>query len=170
VTRALILVLAAGLGLAGCSRSADPLDWKIQAGDPAELENWFAKNVLLMPPELGDEVIVSFNNIKANTPPVPHAGPSNREYNICRHIDGHTVRELVIEGHELANRQAMMTIARQSDMVLRMLADADTLGPEELKQREALMNTQLALQARLQQTLKNGEARLAALRSQTGPK
>ena len=166
--RTLALVLLAALCLGGCSRSTDPLDWKIQAGDPAELDNWFAKNLHLMPLELSDEVIISFNNIKANTPPVPHRGPSNREYGICRKIDGHTVRELLIEGHELANRQAMAVIAKQSDMVVRMLADADTLSPEELKQREAMMNDQLARKSRLEKTLKAGEARLAELRSRPG--
>ena len=166
MNRTLPLVLFAALCLAGCSRSADPLDWKIQAGDPAALEQWFAQNLHLMPPGLSDEVIISFNNIKADTS--LRGNPNTKEYRVCRRIDGHTVRELVIEGHELANRDALAVMARQSDVVVVLLKDAHTLGPEELKQREALMNAQLKVQARLEKQLKDGEARIAALRARSG--
>jgi hypothetical protein len=168
VNRTLPLVLFAALCLAGCSRSADPLDWKIQATDPAELGKWFDKNLHLMPGPLSDEVIISFHNIKADTAPGPMGSSSKREYRVCRRLDGHTVRELLIEGHELANRKALAGMTNQSDAVVRLLKDADTLGPEELKKREALMNAHLALQSRLEKQLKDGEARVAVLRTRSG--
>lgn len=163
MNRTLPLVLFAVLCLAGCSRSADPLDWKIKAGDPAEMEQWFGKNLHLMPGELSDEVIISFNNIKVDTG--LRGNPRSKVYRVCRRIDGLTVRELLIEGHELANRDALAVMARQSNVVVVLLKDADTLGPEELKQREAQMNAQLKAQARLEKLLKDGEARVAALRA-----
>ncbi|HWA24666.1 MAG TPA: hypothetical protein VG734_03250 [Lacunisphaera sp.] len=167
MNRTLALVLLAGLCLPGCSRSVDPLDWKIQAGDPAELDDWFTRNLRLMPPELSDEVIVSFNNIRADT---LTGKPIQKDQRVCKRVDGHTVRELLIEGHELANRQALVVMARQSDVVVRLLADAHTLSPEDLKKREAQMNAQLALQGRLEKQLKEGEARVAALRAQPAAK
>jgi hypothetical protein len=168
VKRTLPLVLFACLYFAGCSRSADPLDWKISASDPAELAQWFDKNLHLMPGPLSDEVIISFNNIKADT--FLRGSPNTKEYRVCRRIDGHTVCELLIEGHELANRDALAVMAKQSNVVVVMLKDADTLNPEELKQREALMNAQLKLQGRLEKLLKDGEARVAALRARSAAK
>jgi hypothetical protein len=166
VNRTLPLVLFAALCLAGCSRSVDPLDWKISAGDPAELEHWFAKNLHLMPPALSDEVIISFHNLKADT--ALRGNPNTKEYRVCGRIDGRTVRELLIEGHELANRKALAGMTNQSEAVVRLLKDADTLGPEELRKREALMNAHLALQSRLEKQLKDGEARVAVLRTRSG--
>lgn len=170
MTRTLPLVLLACLWLAGCSRSADPLDWRIKAGDPAELDRWFAQNLHLMPPGISDEVIISFNNLKADTSANVMGLPVKKEYRVCKRVDGHTVRELLIEGHELANRQALAQMANQSEAVVRLLKGAETVSPEDLKKREALMNAHLAVQGKLEKQLKEGEARVAALRAGLGPK
>ena len=165
--RTLLPALFACLSLAGCTRSADPLAWKIQAGDPGQLQDWLGKNVWLMSPALADEVSVCLTNIRTSTP----LGPTGKQQDFlfCQRLDGHTLREALIEGHELANRMVLARIANESDAVVRLLRTADTLGPEELRQREALMNAHLAARTSWEQRLKQSEKRLAGLRAGLRP-
>jgi len=162
VKRTLLLALATGLVLAGCTRSADPLEWKIRADDPGELQNWLGKNLLAMPLDLAAEAVVCINNIRADTSQGPTG--KQRDYRLCQRINGRTIREALIEGHELADRMLQARIANESDAVVSLLSSADQLGPEDLKKREALMNAHLAAKGKWEQELTRGERRIASLR------
>jgi hypothetical protein len=166
VKRTLPLVLFACLGLAGCSRSADPLDWKIQAGHPAELQNWMAGSIWSKSPALAGELTVCLTNIRTDT----SVGPSGKQkdYRFCQRVDGRTVREALIEGHELANRTMRASITSESDAVVRLLGTADTLSPEELRKCEAVMNAHLAAKEMWTQRLKQSEKRIAELSRRPG--
>ena len=115
-----------------------------------------------MPLDLAEEAVVCINNIRADTPPGPTG--KQRDFRFCRRIDGRTVRDALIEGHELANRMLQARIANESDAVVSLLSSADQLGPGDLKKREVQMNAHLAAKGKWEQELTRGESRIAGLR------
>ncbi len=165
MNRTLLLVLLAGLFLGGCAREVDPLDWKIAAGDAEELQQWLGANLPLMPNKLGGEVVVSINNIKAGTPLGPTGNARQKSERLARRLDGHTVREVLVEGYELVSLTLLARINNESEAVVRLLGTADALPPDQLKKLEAQMNAHLAARDALQQQSKEVEGRLAELRA-----
>ena len=142
------------------------MEWKIRAGDPAELQNWLGETLLVMPLDLANEMVVCINNIRADT----SQGPTGRQrdYRFCHRINGRTIREALVEGHDLANRMLQARIANEVDAVVRLLSSADQLGPEDLKKREAQMNAHMAAKEKWEQDLSRGEMRVAGLRIHLG--
>jgi hypothetical protein len=153
-----LFLLVGGLGLAGCAPSADPMDWKIQGDSVDDIDRWMAKNVPLMPPELGAEFSVCVNNIQAST-----AGSAERKANaVSRQLDGQSVRQVLIAGHELANNALAARIDNESNALLRIARLDDSLPADQREKQEKFHRAQLAL---YQQKMTEAEKRLAELRA-----
>lgn len=149
--------------LAGCAkRPADPLEWKLTGDRPAKLQEWIDTNLPLMTPQLGGEFSASVRNIQANirgTDPVRNAAV------LYQKLNGRTVREILIEGHEIARDLTLARLNRESHNLLQLVNLSSDLTAAEKERRETQLTARRNYIARLQETLDKGDSRLAELRA-----
>jgi hypothetical protein len=101
----------------GCT-PRDPMDWKVQAHTLSKLDDWWTENRELLPPETASELHDAFNVI---------AGTTFREDNdkamdnpndpLCRRLDGRKIRDIIIEGHQIADESLLSKIIREQDVL-----------------------------------------------------
>jgi hypothetical protein len=160
----ILLVLTALLS--GCTRSADPLDWRIEGRHIHDLRKSTDRIVASLPAEISQEFIFCFGNIKADMLATSRASTvKEQEDRLCRRTRDKSVREILIEGYELANLASEVQLAYQSDLLVRLLKrddrDTDTPG-QSMSQRIAVTKT---LIESLKQKQTKSERRLAELRA-----
>ena len=163
--RTLSLVLFACLALAGCTRSADPLDWKIEADDINELQGWFDRNLALMPDDLAREVLLSVNNIRASTHAGSLADPIAKANHLAHRLNGHTIRSVLIDGNEAGVRMLEARIQNGYDALQSMAKADDNLSGEQRVQWQAQGKRLRDYQDTMKQTLEKAYRRLAELRA-----
>jgi hypothetical protein len=154
--------LGAFLGLlllAGCGRGADPLDWRIEAGDVNDLNAWLNANLPLMPEEVQSELTAAIQNIQSN---IPTTGPAGNRV-LCRQLDGRSVRGVIITGYELGNSALARRIQTEDDALLGLARTGDVLPQAELDRR---VTSRRVRRDALQKVLDKAEARLTALRAE----
>lgn len=109
------------LALCGC-RPKDPLDWKIDAPNPAELEYWCEKNTPNLPAELAKELNTSIRTIIDLTPRA-HSLRTDRDFfneedPACVQIHRTTVRHTIITGYLMQNEALSLQLLRESGNLL----------------------------------------------------
>jgi hypothetical protein len=147
--------------LAGCSRSADPLDWKIEAGDPTEMQAWLGKHLPAMPAAVSRELNVCINNISLKLPPARTGAPAEKVNRLCQRLDGKTVREVLIEGNELSYQMLLARTKTLSDDILRLTNVTERLTDA---QEEQLAEIRVSL-GQTKTQLDRAEKRVAELRA-----
>jgi hypothetical protein len=159
------ILLLVGLLLAGCSRHADPLDWKIGGRHLADLQESLERVVASLPDDLRTEFIFCFNNIKADLLANRAGTRREQENRVCRRLRGRTVREILIEGNSLAYRTIATRILQESDSLMLVIEHS----PRETEaQREMAARRIEQRQARLEylkQAIGKSDRRLAELRA-----
>lgn len=162
-----VLLLGLTLLLAGCTRNEirgpDPLDWKIHAGDKDEVQQWLDENLPLMTPELAGEVAACVNNIKALTPLGPEGLSIQRDERFAHSVDGKTVRDLLVAGHEMANEMLVARINNESDKVLRLTVAREDIPDEQRSATEKRLKSLRESLAVLKQKLAEANHRLDEL-------
>jgi hypothetical protein len=147
--------------LASCAKKpADPLEWKLTGDTPAKLQEWLDTNLPLLTPELGGELAASVRNIKANihgTDPVRSAAA------LYQKLNGHTVREIVIEGHKIGRETLLARLDRESYNLLQLVKMSADLTAAEKERMETQMTARRNYIAKLQETLGKIDSRLAEL-------
>lgn len=161
-----LVLLLLGLILSGCSRSADPLDWKIEGRHIDELRGALDEITDHLAPELGREFAFCCANIKADALAGRQAeSAGQRNDRICRRLRGKSVREILIEGNELAHQASATQLALQSEKLVRLL-DVSDHQPEA---RRAYHAQSIDYTKKLIESLKRAQAksgqRLAELRA-----
>ena len=157
--------IAALVALAGCSRSKDPLEWKIDAAHPAAMQDWLDTNVPLMPTKLGLELRWSIGNIQITLPPPKTREPLEQANKLCARIDGRTVRAVLIEGYELSHNVLLARAKNRSDELVSLLNAGEGATDEQRDDQMArAANARLDLQE-VKQQLAKSEQRLDELRS-----
>lgn len=146
---------------AGCTRSVDPLEWKLSGDTPVELQNWLNDNLPLMPRPLAEELAVCVSNIQGLTPGGFSNDLSDKARNLTRRLDGKTVREVLIEGHEITNRSLLARLQSQADMITRFIERHEELTADQ----EAAIADRKATMERTKQHLAESDRRLEQLRA-----
>lgn len=159
------LVLSAGLLLSGCTRSADPLDWKIEGRHINDLQKSIDDIIAQLPPELSHELVFCFSNIKADTLANRPGTVKEQEDRICRRLREKSVREVLIEGYELARRKSEAQLAYQSDLLVRLLKRDDRTTDARGQPMAQRIEVTKTLIESLKQKQAKSERRLAELRA-----
>jgi hypothetical protein len=150
--------------LAGCGRGPDPLEWKVAAAQPTEMQQWLEENLPLMPPKIARELRACISNIQITLPPARTTEPLEQANKLCARLHGRTVRSILIEGNELSHRMLLARVKNRSEELVTLLNVGEGATEE---QRDAQMAR--AAEARLdlqevRQELARGEKRLEELR------
>jgi hypothetical protein len=159
------ILLLAGVFLAGCSRSADPLDWKIEGRHISDLQKSFDGIIAKLPPELAQEFAFCFGNIKVDTLANLSGTVKEREDRICRRLREKSVREVLIEGYELAHQTSAAHLAYQSDQLVRLLKRDDPSTDARAPSMSQRIEVTKTLIESLKQKQAKSERRLAELRA-----
>lgn len=157
-----------GLLLTGCSRSADPLDWKIEGRHLPDLQESLDRIIASLPKDLSHEFIFCFNNIKADTLSDQSGTLKEQEDRVCRRLRDKRVREILIEGYEIAGRASEAQLAYQSDLLVRLLKRDDRATDARGKPMSQRIKETKAVIESLKQKQEKSERRLAELRAQAG--
>ncbi len=158
-------LLLAGLLLSGCSRSADPLDWKIEGHDLNDLQESTDRIVASLPAALSQEFVFCFSNIKADTLTNQSGTAKDQEDRICRRLRDKSVREVLIEGYELACQASETQLAYQSDLLVRLLKRDDRATDARGRPMSQRIEETKTLIESLKQKQAKSERRLAELRA-----
>lgn len=159
------LLLIAGLLLSGCGRSADPLEWKIEGQDINDLRKSTDRIVASLPAELSHEFVFCFSNIKADMIVTRPGTVKEQEDSLCRRMRDKSVREILIEGLELANRASEAQLAYHSDLLVRLLKRDDRATDARGQSIAQRIETTKTLIESLKQKHAKSERRLAELRA-----
>lgn len=160
-----LVLLAASLLLASCTRSADPLDWKLKGERPAQMQAWFDENLPLMPDELAGELAGCVEYIRQTLPPARTNEPLEKANYFCNRLNGKTVREVLTEGHELAVRQILARISVLSSDLLRTLKPRDNPTEEQQSRLDKVTAGYRSAIDRLKEEQAKREKRLEELRA-----
>lgn len=156
------------VALAGCGRHPDPLEWKIEAGTPGEMQQWLGANLPLMPPKLAHELRACIANIQITLPPAKTSLPMEQANKLCARLNGRTVRAVVIEGNELSNNMLVARAKNLSDQLVHLLNIPEGMTEEQQDEQMArAANTRLDLQE-VKQQITRSENRLAELHAGAG--
>jgi hypothetical protein len=161
------LLAIATLLLAGCGPGKDPLEWKIDASDPTELQAWFDAQIPKMPVAMGREFSICISNIQLTLPPARTTEPLEKAHHLCARLNGKTVREILIEGNELSYKSILARTKNLSDELVRLIGAGEGLTDyqrSELPERIAATRAQLDESHR---QMTRGEKRLEELRGST---
>jgi hypothetical protein len=151
--------------LSGCGRSADPLEWKIEGHDINDLRKSTDRIVASLPAELSHEFVFCFSNIKADMIANRPGTVKEQEDSLCRRMRDKSVREILIEGFELANRTSEAQLAYQSDLLVRLLKRDDRVTDTRGRPLSQRVEETKALIESLKQKHAKSERRLAELRA-----
>ncbi len=114
------------LALAGCAR--DPLAPKVRAETPEEFFAWHRRTLSRQPQAVAEEFNEALTWIVAESPSKMALDDprmmNNKHHPICRLIDGRTLRQVILQGYELANQAMLRAIIRESDQIV-MVASHD---------------------------------------------
>lgn len=163
--RTLTSLLVCALGLAGCGRSPDPLEWRIDADDPTELQTWLATNLPLMPARTARELRACISNIQITLPPARTNSLQEQTHKLCARLDGKTVRAVLIEGNELSHNMLLARAKNLSDELISLMGAGDG-ATEEQRDRQLARAAEARLNLQeVKQQLDRGQSRLAELRA-----
>lgn len=140
--------LAASLALLplvffGCAKPPplDPLDWKVRAKSPAELDDWLAEIRPKVPRPLATEIDDSLRVIAGNIP--YYKGYNRQRYEasddpLCLAVNQHTIRQLIADGYDASNDSLRLEINRNLENRIRNLE----LGSQtdDIKPRQKIVN------------------------------
>jgi hypothetical protein len=169
VTRVVLLPLLCGLILSGCTRSQDPLDWKIAGSRPDQIRAWVDKNLPLMPRDIADEFSVALSNIKANTYRGRDDDLTEKDRRFCLRIKGRTVRAVMIEGKEMQTRLLTARLQNESTTILQLIRLSESSPPEKQAQLQRRVEFHRENLNRLKLQLEKTEQHLAELQKRGTP-
>ena len=159
--RTFLCLLLAGLVLAGCERqSADPLEWKLEGDRPDELQAWLDTNTARMTPKLAGELAASVNNIGAKT---HDPDPARKANLLCRKLDGHTVREVLIAGHRISREALLARLQRESGNLVQLVNLTSIEKPGDEARLQARVTATRQYISQLEQQLTKINSRLEEL-------
>ncbi len=159
----LLLFLSAGLLATGCFRDADPLDWRIEGRHIGDLQVSLDQISTSLPAGLDREFAFCFNNVMADVRNGQSGSTQHQENRVCRRLRDKSVRDILIEGNQLARRRIMARFNEESGYLLRLIDQSDLYTEA---QRQALPTRIEATQARIDRlrgALTRSNRRLAEL-------
>ena len=129
--RAVWTILFAGLilfPLSGCNRrGADPLEWRLQGRTPLKLQNWVDETLRRMQPDLAKEYTASLVTILNQTRRPNTQLPDDSTDPLCLRLDQRTVREIMIEAHELELNQLRNAMSIEYTNLTRLVQRASEM-------------------------------------------
>ena len=159
------LLVGALLWLSGCTRSTDPLDWKIEGRHLDDLKKSTEHIVASLPQELSQEFVFCCSNIKADALAKQPGTATAQADLLCRRLREKSVREVLIEGYGLAHRTSEAQLAYQSDLLVRLLQRDDlTTDARGQPMAQRIESTKTLIES-LKQKQAKSERRLAELRA-----
>lgn len=154
-TRSLgLLAVIILLGLSGCSRPENPLDWEVKGRRPATLQRWLDKNLPLMPPEVAGELQQACLDLVTLMPKRDQNSENERAVRLVEEIRGNKVREVIAKGLRMRIRDMEARIDNQSRTLLALIAREPGPTPAQQESHQKMV-------ARYRATLEQLTAQLA---------
>jgi predicted small lipoprotein YifL len=101
---------------AGCG-PRDPLDLKVSARNADDYNRWMEANRDRLPPGITEEYTKAFSLIRQAAPRgdsrSPDAGIRDGSYYVCQKIHNRSVRQVIIDGYVLANKNLQVEISNE---------------------------------------------------------
>lgn len=138
--------LAVALG-AGCGPK-DPLDMKVSARNPDDYASWIEAKESRFTEEMMKDFAFAISVIKENTPKGDSRSPDltvrDGSAEICRKINGRTVRQVILDGYYAANMTMQRTMSNELENLQRNIKRSQEpgLGEKELRRFEATIKSQ----------------------------
>lgn len=164
--RSFLSILIAGIflsSLTGCNRrGSDPLEWRVRGRTPELLEIWVNESIERMPTELGKEYSAAVVTILNLTPRPPTQKRDDSSDPLCRRLDGHSVREIIIEADELEVNELRNRISLEYSNLTRLM-QYPNLTAEQTASLERRQKRTEAFIKGLEEQIARKNARIAEL-------
>lgn len=119
----------------------DPLEWKIDGRNSAELQAWLVATIRRMPPPLADEFSTAVVRIRDDTRGWAKADPKATNNPLSLRLHGRKVRDVLVEGLQLQAGDFLSRVKNDQSNILRI---AESLARDDLSPTErARLETQL---------------------------
>lgn len=158
-----LLLLSAGLLATGCTRSADPLTWRIEGRHIGDLQQSLERISATLPTGLDREFAFCFNNIMAEVRSNRSGTREEQENRVCRRIRNKSVRDILIEGNRLARQAIAVRFNEESGYLLRLLDQSDLYSEAQRRTLPARIEVARIRLDRLKDALAKSNRRLAEL-------
>jgi hypothetical protein len=162
-----LLGLLVALG-AGCGPK-DPLDMKVSARNPDDYAAWLDSKQSRFTEEMVKDFAFAISVIKESTPrgdsrsPNPMVRDGSAE--ICRKIDGRTVRQVILDGYYIANLTMQRTMSNELENLQRNIKRSQEpgLGEKELRRFESTIKYQQEMVERTKTQLEINQKKVERL-------
>jgi hypothetical protein len=105
--------------LAGCTRPADPLDWKIDAPTPGRFNAWAEESLPYLTSDIRGEFNHAWHEFVLAGGRAGYARSMDDSSDpVCRRINGHTIRQALQYGYELEKDRLNRKIDLESELLL----------------------------------------------------
>jgi hypothetical protein len=129
----LLLAILVGC-VAGC-RPRDPLEWRVEGRNGAQLQRWIDETVQRLPEPLNNEFVNAMLAIRDNTHGWSRPSPDSSMNPLCLRLRDRTVRDVMIEGHQLQIDARTSRIQNDLGQIARMFETFNVEAEEAARAR-----------------------------------